>query len=367
MTNYLEREYMYSSPNTASMKHLYDNISKEETKLFKDICEIPYIKRNRGADLDFLLIEKFIDKIQDEKTKNNVFTLFFINYLNESRLNISYNDETTHIFNLIKDKYKLNNEYINLINMELYSNKLDCEKTNSLGNIFAQTSFKNKNLEQLNFMLENFDNNEIKEYFNNYTFRFREQFIKDISINKEYFNKLVELEFINPNSINYKDYIYSKEVVNSFMSISKSIENNVNTTILNALCTFKPMNVDKNSLDTFKFLYSEGYEINDTLKIDNYYKKLINNIDKAFENLKANKYNLQSFIKDVPKIYDSISKNKNLNIDEKREAMMKKGEEINDLMKKYDDVIKLGELKEIRLENIKLNKDKKNLENIREL
>ena len=47
--------------------------------------------------------------------------------------------------------------------------------------------------------------------------------------------------------------------------------------------------------------------------------------------------------------------------------MMKKGEEINDLMKKYDDVIKLGELKEIRLENIKLNKDKKNLENIREL
>ena len=119
-----------------------------------------------------------------------------------------------------------------------------------------------------------------------------------------------------------------------------------------------------NSDERFQILINE---INDTIKIDNYYKKLIANIDKAFENIKANKYNLQSFIKEVPKIYDSISKNKNLSVDEKREAMINKSEEINNLMKKYDDVIKLGELKETRLENIKLNKDNKNLENIREL
>lgn len=364
MTNFIEREYTYSSSNTASMKNLFETISNTEKDLLNDICKIPYI--NKGKDLDINKIENFINNIDDKETKNNVFTLFFINYLNESRLKEQYNDETSIIFKLI-DKYELNNKYINLINFELFSNKLDCEKTSSLTNIFSQLSFKNKNLEQLDFMLKTFDNNEIKEYFNNYVFRFRESFTKDISLYKEYFNKLVELEFINPNSIKYKDYIYDKEVVNSYTSVLKPIENNQETTLLNSLCVFKPMIVDKNALDSFKYLYSQGYDLNDNLKIDNYYKKLIKNIDDAYLNIKTNKYNLNDFIKQIPKIYDSISKNKNLSLEEKSSEMLKKSEEINTLIKKYDDVIKLGELKEIREENLKLQKDKKSLEVIREL
>lgn len=364
MTNYLEREYTYSSSNTASMKNLFETISNTEKDLLNDICKIPYI--NKGKDLDLNKIENFIDNIDNKEIKNNVFTLFFINYLNESKLKKQYNDETSIVFKLI-DKYELNYEYIHLINLKLFSNKLDCEKTLNLTNLFTQLSFKNQNLEQFDFMLKTFDNNEMKEYFNNYVFIFRQLFIKDISLYKEYFNKLVELEFINPNSIQYKDYIYNKEIVNSHTSVLNPIENIQKTTLLNSLCAFKPMIVDKNALDSFKYLYSQGYDLNDSLKIDNYYKKLIKNIDEAYINIKTNKYNLNDFIKQIPKIYDSISKNKNLSLEEKSSEMLKKSEEINVLIKKYDDVIKLGELKEIREENLTLQKDKKSLESIREL
>lgn len=363
MVNYLEKEYTYSSSNTASMKNLYEKATKEEKDLLNDICKIPYVKNEQKHDLHYNLnlneIESILDGIKDEKTKSNVFTLFFVNYLCDSRLLPVYNHETTKIFNLINNKYNLNMDYIDLIDMNLFSNKLDYEKTNSLTNIFSQSVMKNKNLEQLDFMLKTFDNNEIKEYFNNYIFQFRENFIYNISTFKEFFNKLVELELIDPNSIKYKDYLYIKNSLN---------ENEIkNTTLLNSLCIFKPLNVDKNALDTFKYLYSEGYDLNDSMIITNYYQKLIKSIDESYLNLKVNKYNLEAFIKEVPKIYDSISKNKNLTLEEKGFEMMKKNEEVNNLIKKYDDVIKTGKLKKTRLENIELNKEKKSLENIREL
>lgn len=56
-----------------------------------------------------------------------------------------------------------------------------------------------------------------------------------------------------------------------------------------------------------------------------------------------------------------------MGLEEKSSEMLKKSEEINTLIKKYDDVIKLGELKEIREENLTLQKDKKSLESNREL
>lgn len=364
MTNYLEREYNYSSSNASSMFNLYKELSYMEKGLLNEICAIPYI--NKGKDLDLISIENFIDSIQNKDTKNNIFTLFYINFLHESRLKENYNDEISKVFKLI-DKYELNNDYMNLIKVELFSNKLDCEKTSSLTNIFSQLSLKNRNLEQLDYMLKTFDNNEIKEYFNNYVFRFREQFTKDIVLYKDYFNKLVELNFINPNSIQYKDYIYNNEVINSYTSVKKPIENIQETTLLNSLMIFKPMVVDKNALDTFKFLYAEGYDINASLRIDNYYVKLIKKINDAYVNLNSNKYNLNDFIKQIPKIYDSISKDKNLSLEEKSSKMLKQSEEINDLIKKYDDVIKLGELKVKRNDNLELEKDKKSLEVIREL